>query len=156
MQSENETPEPSTDPGRRRWFGIPSGSDVPHDVRQEMEAARQDPGPTWRQWFLFQGAKWWLGLAFLTVDTWIVVGAIMAGLAVSLAVLVLALYLEIVTYEYLWHRPEGAPRRAPVPLHLRWFRPVPVGRWTPEAEEMRRGHAISGAAEGSPDPREFL
>jgi hypothetical protein len=156
MQSENELPDPTPDRGGRRWFGLPSGSDVPPDVRREMEAARRDPGPGWREWFLFQGAKWWLGLAFLTVDTWIVVGAISTGAAVAAALLAIAVYLEILTYEYLWHRPEGVSPRTPVPTHWRWIRPVPVGRWTPEAEQIRRGHAISGASDGAPDPREFL
>ncbi len=156
MQSETEPPDPTPDRGSRRWFGLPSGDDVPIEVRREMEAARKDPGPSWREWFFFQGAKWWIGVGFLTVDVWILVGALTTGVPVALALLALAVYLETVTYEYLWHRPEGGSRRGPVPLRLRWIRPVPLGRWTPEAEELRRGRAVSGATDAAPDPREFL
>ncbi len=151
----SETPPDSGSGGKARWFGLPSRKDLPPEVRQEMELARQDPGPSWREWFLFSAAKWWLGLAFLIVDVWVVVSAFTYG-ALTLLLLVVAVYLEIVLWQYLWHRPESVSHGRNAENRLWWLRPVPVGRWTPEAEEVR-GHApVSGATETAPDPKEFL
>ncbi len=147
---------PSTSSGgKRRWFGLPSQSDLPPEVREEMELARQDPGPTWRQWFFFSAAKWWLGLAFLVVDVWILVSALTYG-PLTLLLLVVAVYAEIFTWQYLWHRPEGRSQSAKGARRMWWIRPVAVGRWTPEAEEDRVPAPVSGATDHGPDPREFL
>jgi hypothetical protein len=152
--------DPADDPtlsrGQTRWFGLPSRRDLPPEVREEMDRARADPGPTWREWFFFHAAKWWIGLGFLIVDTWIIVGAIQIGLALSLVILAVALYLEVLIWEFLWHRPDSMSVRPKTENRMWWIRPVPIGRWTPEAEEIRLGHAVSGAADTGPDPREFL
>jgi hypothetical protein len=149
------TDEPTARP-RRRWLGLPSRSDIPPDVQQEMERARAEPGPSWRAWFLFQGAKWWVGLGFLTVDVWIVVGAFQGqNLAITVGLLALALYLEVLLFEFLWHRPDPAHRHGAASPRSRWIHPVPVGRWTPEAVAARAGLNLP-AGEGAPDAREFL
>lgn len=139
---------------RRRWFGMPSTSDLSPEVRREMEAARAEPGPSWREWFLFSGSKWWIGLGFFIVDAWILVGAYQGqGLALTLGLFVVALYLEVVLYEYLWYRPAPSRSLSAAARPLKWIRPVAVGRWTPEAEAMRAGRELP---EGTPDAREFL
>jgi hypothetical protein len=148
--------DPTLNKGQTRWFGLPGRRDLPPEVRAEMDRARADPGPSWREWFLFHGSKWWIGLGFLIVDTWIVVSAIQIGLGLALVVLAIALYLEIFTWQFLWHRPESISIRPPDKNRLWWIRPVSVGRWTPEAEEIRMGHQLVGSADAGPDPKEFL
>jgi hypothetical protein len=148
--------DPTASRGRPRWFGLPNKDDVPPDVREEMELARQDPGPSWREWFFFHAAKWWLGLAFLIVDVWILVAALTVPLAICLGLLALAVYLEILTWQFLWHRPEGVSVRPPPVNRMWWIRPRPIGRWTPEAAEARLRGPVGGVTENAPDPREFL
>jgi hypothetical protein len=152
----NPPDDPTLSKGSPRWFGLPSRRDLPPEVREEMELARADPGPTWREWFFFHAAKWWIGLGFLIVDTWILVSALQIGLAVSVVVLLVALYLEILTWQVLWHRPDSLSVRAPEENRLWWIRPLAVGRWTPEAEEIRLGIRVSVTSEAGPDPKEFL
>lgn len=152
----NPSDDPTLSKGQTRWFGLPGRGDLPPEVREEMELARQDPGPTWREWFFFHAAKWWIGLGFLIIDTWIVVSALQIGLALSLVILAVALYLEVLTWQVLWHRPESLSVRAPDENRMWWIRPLPVGRWTPEAEEIRQGIRVSVTVETGPDPKEFL
>jgi hypothetical protein len=161
MPTDNLEPYDPTKPSKEpvRWLGLPARDDLPPEVREEMELARRDPGPTWRQWFFFSAAKWWLGLAFLIVDTWIIVSALTAPVGPAIAILAVALYLEVVAWQYLWHRPPSATlvrRRSNEPNRWWWIRPVPVGRWTPEAEQARLHRPVSGAGDQAPDPREFL
>jgi hypothetical protein len=152
----NPPDDPNLSKGQTRWFGLPGHRDLPPEVREEMDRAREDPGPTWREWFFFHAAKWWIGLGFLIVDTWIVVSAIQIGLALSLVILAVALYLEVLTWQVLWHRPDSLSVRDSDENRLWWIRPMAVGRWTPEAEEIRQGLRLSGSAETGPDPKEFL
>lgn len=152
----NPSDDPTLSKGQTRWFGLPGRRDLPPEVREEMDRAREDPGPTWREWFLFHAAKWWIGLGFLIVDTWIIVSALQVGLALALVILAIALYLEVLTWQVLWHRPDSLSVRPPDENRLWWIRPVAVGRWTPEAEEIRQGIRMPGTADAAPDPREFL
>ncbi len=131
-------------------------------LQEEKRRALAEPGATWREWFLVQGAKWYLGLVFLIVDVWLALlwtadaqlsplGA--AGMVLTLAP---ALYLEALVYLYFWKRPSpDAPRR------IGRFRPSwkglrEIGRWTPEEFERRKRGLAPGADDGSPSPSDFL
>ena len=125
-------------------------------LASEREAAVREPGPSWREWLYQQAFRWWLGLGLLIVDTWIAAGWVEVGgwlpLAGSLAV---ALYLEYLLYQYLWHPfdIELGNRFRPT-----WRTPFRVGRWSTDREKLLRGeigHAAPGAQDG-PDPHEFL
>jgi len=116
----------------------------------ERQAAILAPGESWTEWLYGTAFKWWLALALLIIDSWIIAGWAEVGgwyqLAGSIA---LAVYLEYLLYQYLWHsyRPElrGRFRRT-------WLVPFEVGRWAPERKD-----ALAGRIEtGSPDPRQFL
>lgn len=124
---------------------------------QEKLEALRDPGPSWREWFFFRAAKWYIGLGFLMIDgivavQWFELGSYL-GLGLSLAG---ALYLEYLLWEYLWFQPEIAdlPRRGER-FRGTWRRPVLYGRWTPEADQVRAGTPLVRGDAG-PDPREFL
>ncbi len=118
----------------------------------EKREALRDPGPSWKEWFLFQGAKAWLGLVFVILDVWVAEIWLSPwqpiGLGLSLA---FAVYLEFLVWRFLWYRPEVYSNSGfhPTPL-----RPRVVGRWTPEDAALRRGESRVGV-EG-PDPSEFL
>ncbi|HTT35320.1 MAG TPA: hypothetical protein VMH78_05580 [Thermoplasmata archaeon] len=145
--------------------GRPWGGLFPHVEGEERARALADPGPSWQSWFYFSFAKVWTVLGFFIVDVFLLTyfGAPFdpAGLALSLP---LALYAEILLYQYLWYRPgpphdDAVAARAPA----RWLRPVPYGRWTPEADRVRAGlpptpgTPATGRADGSTvDPSEFL
>jgi hypothetical protein len=123
-------------------------------VAAEKKAALADPGPPWREWFLRSALKWYLGLGFLIVDgilfdSWLVAGLWQVGL-VSLA---LALYAEVLVWQYLWYRPaEVRPGYHRAPRRL-WIHPVRYGRWTPEADLARHGGT---PPIDQPEPSEFL
>jgi hypothetical protein len=124
-------------------------------VVEEKKRALADPGPPWREWFLFDGAKWWMGLMFLIFDAWIVAGAEEAGLFVlGLVLLVPATYLEVLCWRFLWFRPKD-DRPARGGFHRSWLRPVEFGRWTPEGTIVRtRGRAALGPQ--GPNPKDFI
>ncbi len=128
-------------------------------VTEEKRLALRDPGPTWREWFFYDHAKWWVGLTFLIVDSWIVTGWIYnggistIGAAETAASLGVAIYLEVLLYRYLWRRPGTVSRSRFRPS---WKALTEFGRWTPEGEEARRGGASAVPADGAPNPREYL
>ncbi len=116
-------------------------SDALDVVRRERKAALEDPGPSWREWFLFSGAKWWIGLGFLIVDAWVITSWFdpfnPVGIGLSLAG---CLYLEYLAYGYLWYRPaELRPSGSP-PFRPTWYRLREFGRWTPEQAEALAGN----------------
>lgn len=120
---------------------------------EEKRRAVLDPGPKWGDWFLFSGAKPWVGLGFLIIDVWVVGSWLsplnLAGLVLSLPP---AIYLEFLAYRYLWYRPDeilGGHRFRPS-----WHALREVGVWTPEERLLRSG-TVPRAPQG-PDPREFL
>ena len=140
--------------------------------------ALEDPGLSWREWFYYDFLRVWIALGFLVVDSWIAAAWLAPpnypGLIVSLA---LALYVEILGYRYLWYRPAATGRsvrvdfvplwstrpRGPTggrevePSRRNWFTPVPFGRWTPEADRVRRGlHPFEETDRAGPDASEFL
>ncbi len=126
-------------------------------VVEEKQRALADPGPPWREWFLFDGAKWWVGLGFLIVDTWIIAGGLEAGLLwVGLVLLVPASYLQLLAWRCFWFRPSlDRPVRGGE-FHRTWIRPVEFGRWTPEGFTVRtRGRAALGPEDG-PNPKDFI
>ncbi len=121
-------------------------------VAEEKRQALLDPGPPWKEWFLYSGAKWWVGLGFLIVDVWILVTWIELGAAILFGpLLVVSLYLEVLLYRYLWYRPSEPSRN----FHASWFTPVRYGRWTPEGGQLRAGASLTDVEEG-PNPHEFL
>lgn len=123
---------------------------------EEKRAALLEPGLTWHEWTYYRAIPWWLGIALLTVDGWIVVTWFDLGSAVGLVLsLAAAIYLEFLLYRYLWYRPDPALKRPRGPFHPTWFRPVEFGRWTPEADSRRRGGPVPSSSE-APRPEEFL
>jgi len=121
-------------------------------VEEEKRRALADPGPSWTEWFLYSGAKWWMGLLFLIIDVWVIVTWIELGsLVLLLASLVLVSYAEFLLWRYLWYRPSEWHRD----FHATWFTPVRFGRWTPEGAQVRAGTPL-GEFEDGPNPHEFL
>ncbi|MGI0155841.1 MAG: hypothetical protein ACREDE_06880, partial [Thermoplasmata archaeon] len=117
-------------------------------VAEEKRRALEDPGPTWREWFFQSAARWWIGLAFLIVDSWIVVTCIDAGVPlVAVPSVGAALYLEFLAFRYLWYVPSDGPRRRR-PFHPSWSRPVRFGRWTPEGIAARANPSSIAKDEG--------
>jgi len=129
-------------------------------VAEEKRRALKDPGPSWREWFFYGYAKWWVGLGFLIVDAWVVsaftgAGSINAnGVVECVGALAVAIYLEILLYRYLWRKPAVGSTRAR--FRPSWTGLTEVGRWTPEGERLRRGLGVPRTEDGSPNPNEFL
>ncbi len=128
-------------------------------VRDEKARALRDPGPSWREWFLYHAAKWYLGLAFLIVLAW-EIGYLLPPSSVTpdvvLPLVVGTVYAMFLAYQILWHRPSAGPSRsARHRSRSRLLRPVAFGRWTPEAAAARAGLVLPPPETG-PDPREFL
>jgi hypothetical protein len=125
-------------------------------VEEEKRRARLDPGPSWREWFLFDASRWWLGLVLFIADSWLIAFWLpsrdLLGLVPSLAI---AIYAEYVLAQYLWHRPSARPTRRSGGFRPTWVHPFPYGRWTPEGVEARSGK-VPVVPEGAPDPKEFL
>ena len=157
--------------------GTPGGPGGPHDLTPEEEEAYEagiervelekqralaDPGPTWREWFFYDGAKWWVGLGFLIVDVWVggswFTDASFSGLRVLGAVLCLAaaFYLELLLYRYLWRRPSDTDLRRSGPFRPGWMGLREVGRWTPEAARLRAHGGGPSVPDGTPRSDEFL
>ena len=126
---------------------------------EEREKALAEAGPSWRQWFYFSFAKVWTLLAFFILDVFVFATFAQPFLPLALfPSLALALYAEYLLYEYLWFRPPIEKlfewRKA---FRRTWYRPVPMGRWTVEAEKLRGGVPVfPPGAEPHPDPEEFL
>jgi hypothetical protein len=124
-------------------------------VAAEKTRALKEPGPSWRQWLYQSAFRGWYALAILIVDVQIVVFWIEVGSTIGLGVtLALALYLEFLLYQILWHRPRSDARPGR-PFRRTWLRPAEYGRWTPEAELVRAGVSIYRTEQG-PNPEEFL
>jgi hypothetical protein len=125
-------------------------------VLEEKRRALADPGPSWREWFFFDGAKWFVGLGFLIALVLVATYWLEATNYLALGLSVAAVfYGEFLLYRFLWYRPSrhsSARRRA--------FRPGPfrltaLGRWTPEAEEERAG-GTPVSPDGGPDLKDFF
>lgn len=148
----SSSPLPSpTEPGE-----VPPGATLPKAPQlgkltaEEREAALKAPGQSWHDWFYFIALKWWVGLGILIIDSWIVAGWIEAGGWLELlGSVALAVYLEYLLWQYLWHpyHPELHGQFRPT-----WKAPFEAGRWTPEREALLAGKLEPAA----PDPRQFL
>jgi len=124
-------------------------------VVQEKREALDNPGPPWKEWFLHDGAKWWVGLGFLVIDTWFIVGGLQAGeTALGLLLLIPATYLQFLLWRFLWYRPES-DRPVRGGFRRTWIRPTEFGRWTPEGVIVRtRGRGA--LVPPGPNPKDFL
>ncbi len=128
-------------------------------VAEEKHQALLEPGPSWKIWFLYDHARWWMALLFLIVDAWIITYFVepidLVGLLLALGA---TLYLEFLVYSYFWHRPSSDGGASMGKFRRRWYRPVRYGRWTSEAERARhqRSGSSPGITPGAPDPQEFL
>ena len=131
-------------------------------VEQEKREALRAPGPSWRDWFFYDHAKWWVGLLFLIVDSWIAAAWVYGGSpstldAVGLALsLALAVYLEFLAWGYLWRRPSERTERSHRRFRPSWRALREFGRWTPEGARLRERGSVAAPEDGSPNPREFL
>jgi hypothetical protein len=125
-------------------------------VAEEKRLALQDPGPSWGEWFYYDAAKWWVILGFLIVDAWVVVACFGSAVPlITLPAVVGALYVEFLTYRYLWYVPDADSPRIRRKFRPSWVRLVRYGRWTPEAAFAKASPAAADA-EAGPQPDEFL
>jgi len=130
-------------------------------VREEKRLALLDPGPSWKEWFYYRASKWYILLGFIIVLAWEVAYLFPAyGVPYYyvLPLIAATVYLQFLTYRYLWYRPkrEGTSHSSREGrFRPTWLRPVPWGRWTPEAADARAGRPVILPEQG-PDPREFL
>jgi hypothetical protein len=129
-------------------------------VQDEKRLALREPGPSWRQWFLYKGAKAYVLVGFVIVNVWEIAWFIPLSDFTALllvAMLVATVYLELLLFLYLWYRPSPETLRLlrRKGFHATWIRPVEFGRWTPEAEDARAGR-LPPTSEGGPQPSEFL
>ena len=150
--------DPATSPSGGTAYGEPDYGTDPSDPRAERRRwaalADADPGPSWREWLYGEAFKWWLGLALIVVDGWIVAYWIEVAALVPLLVSVAAaIYLEYLLYQYLWH-----PYAPELRGHFRptWYHPFEVGRWCPEHDRVRQGLPDPDETTPGPDPRNFL
>jgi hypothetical protein len=109
-------------------------------LREEQAKALADPGPDWRTWTLHTGLRPYFLVLFLTIDTWLALTWLEAGLLLGILLSLLpAVYAEFLLYRYLWARPDP---EAPQPFVRSWSRPVWAGRWTIEGDRLRAGEAM--------------
>jgi len=64
-------------------------------LAEEKVQALRDPGPSWREWFFFDAAKWWVAVAFLVLDSWVVGAWIAYGAITTTGVQNLSLSLGL-------------------------------------------------------------
>lgn len=125
-------------------------------VAEEKRRALEDPGPSWREWFYNTAGKWWIGLGFLIVDSWIIVAGIQSSAPiVTLPAAVAAIYLEFLAWQYLWRRPSFDTPRRRKRFRPTWYALTQYGRWTSEGAAARNHPSVTGSDEG-PRPEEFL
>ncbi|HTW39534.1 MAG TPA: hypothetical protein VMF04_01565 [Thermoplasmata archaeon] len=143
-----ERPDTGDDPFQRQIL-----RDQLDRVAEEKRKALEDPGPSWGEWFYQSAAKWWVGLAFFILDAWLIVECLDLGsLLLILPTLAAALYAEFLLYRVLWYIPTDVRRNRR--FRRSWFRPVPYGRWTAEAEYYR-AHPVAVPTDG-PSADDFL
>jgi len=137
----------------------PTGRFLPKLAGDARKRALADPGPTWRQYFFFSFAKVWTVLGFFVLDSFILLTWAIPFNPVGMVLsLIAAFYAEFLLFEYLWHRP-AEPIRGHQRKEFRrtWFRPVPYGRWTAEADDAKAGRPVpTTLVDDTPNPDEFL
>lgn len=125
-------------------------------VAEEKRQAREAPDVPWRTWWFHSGSKWYIVIAFLILDVWILDYAYLTGLVAVVGVLfVFAIYGEFLLYRYLYYVPSEDALRPRTRFRRTWIRPVEYGRWTPEGAVVRSGGTVVAPEQG-PDPKEFL
>jgi hypothetical protein len=124
-------------------------------VAEEKRRALEDPGPSWREWWYDSASKWWIGLGFLIVDSWVIVACFQASLPlVALPATVAAIYLEFLLWQFLWRVPSHDGPRRRGPFRPRFYALTEYGRWTPEGAAARSNPAA--VVDEGPRPEEFL
>ena len=127
------------------------------EFEQGKEKALEDPGPGWKEWFLFHGAKTWVVLGFFVIDSWVFAYWLTPFVAVAMGLsLAAALYLEILAYRYLWYRWNPENSQSSGPFRPTLLRPREVGRWTPEAVLAKQGKLPRVSSGQGPRREEFL
>jgi hypothetical protein len=123
-------------------------------VAEEKRRALAEPGPSWRDWFFHEAAKWWIGLGFLILDSWVIVECLDLGATAAIfPALVAAVYAEFLIWRCLWYEPDLS--RSGRAFHRSFVRPVRFGRWT-EEWAYARAHPNSAIPGEGPSPDEFL
>jgi hypothetical protein len=108
-------------------------------VQDEKRRALREPGPSWKDWWYYSASKWYIALGLLILDAWVLVAGIDADPYLGSLVVLPVVYGEFLLYQYLYHRPRLEGRRSRSAFRRTWYRPVEVGRWTPEAAIVRAG-----------------
>lgn len=150
-----DPPGPSERPSGEIAFDAATRAKIDRAAEEKHEALAE-PGASWHDWLYFSAFKWWLLIGLIAVDGWI------AGFWIEIpsgyglvASLLVAVYLEYLIFQYLWHRPEPDARPPKGGFRPSWYRPVEFGRWTPERRLAQQGHPAYDRSDG-PDPREFM
>ncbi len=113
----------------KEFFGI---ADVDPETRR---SAVQEPGPSWAEWARGSLAKAYLALGFFIADVLLLVTGLQPIDPFVFAGVVLAIYLEILAWQYLSVPPAPGPREPvrhlpPYRLSSRPVRPLDPRRGT--------------------------
>lgn len=120
-------------------------------IEAEKQRALDDPGPSWHDWWYYSASRWYVVLVFFVVDAWIV-GSFLSDGYLAILFTAVAIYLEVLLYQYLYYRPRGERRRRGETFRRTWYRPFEFGRWTPEGAALRAGGGrVPSEAIPSPD-----
>jgi len=137
---------PRTDTGSDEPEGADTSASFSSRVAQadafekSRAEALADPGPSWRDWFLYHASKWWVALGFFIVDMWILLTFVAPFNPVALGLsLAAAVYLEFLAYRFLWYRWDPENAKDVGPFQATFLRPRKYGIWTPEADQLKRG-----------------
>ncbi len=134
----------------KQTFGI---AEVEPETRK---AAVETPGPTWGEYFRGSFSKAYLALGFFIADILIILSGLQPPDVLVVPAFVLAVYLEFLTWRYLWYRPDPDKESRMGTFEPTIWRPVRFGRWTPEGDRARAGIDPFGNERVGPDPDEFL
>jgi hypothetical protein len=119
------------------------------------------PGPTWREWFYTSFAKTYALLGLFIADAIVLAGWLQSRYYLGSLTLLPMLYVEFLLYQYLWHEPSAAEQRSRSTRlgaagGRAWVHPVPYGRWSATARDVRDGVIPPDGGPAGPDPKEFL
>jgi hypothetical protein len=125
---------------------------------EERQRAIEEPGESWRTWFLTTGLKPWIVLLLLIIESLGIVSMlqVLSGAAALLVLgpLVALLYVDILFWNFLWRVPSldewktGEFRNS-------WWQPFKIGRWTHEYAIWKSGKGKE-IAMSDVNPHDFL